>query len=60
MGENEVITDLSDIRLALWEIDIPHPSCPEYVEHHRQIQNMIALVDEKMNKYRGKEVIVNG
>lgn len=60
MGENEVINDLGDIRYALWEVDIPSPTVPEYVEYHEQIQKLIALVDEKMAKYRGKEIIING
>lgn len=72
MGENEVINDLGDIRVALLDIDIPSPLCdidilsptvPEYIEHHKQIQQIqqiIALVDEKMAKYRGKEVTING
>lgn len=59
MGENEVLNDLGDIRYALWEVDIPSPTVPEYVEYHKQIQQLIALVDEKMAKYRGKEVIIN-
>ena len=58
MGENEVLNDLGDIRVALWEVDIPSPTVPEYVEHHSQIQSLIALVDEKMAKYRGKEIII--
>lgn len=60
MGENEILNDLGDIRYALWEVDIPSPTVPEYVEHHQQIQELIALVDKKMAKYRGKEVIING
>lgn len=60
MGENEVLNDLGDIRAALWDIDIPSPTVPEYREHHEQIQHMISLVDEKMAKYRGKEIIING
>lgn len=58
MAENEVIADLGDIRAALWDIDIPSPTVPEYVEHHKQVQELIALVDEKMSKYRDKEVII--
>lgn len=59
MAENEVIGDLGDIRIALWEIDIPHPTTTEYAEHHNQIMRMIALVDEKMDKYRGKVVDIH-
>lgn len=54
-----MIGDLGDIRIALWEIDIPHPTNPEYVEHHNQIMRMIALVDEKMDKYKGKVVDIH-
>lgn len=59
MVENEVLGDLGDIRIALWEIDIPSPTTPEYIEHHNQIMRMIALVDEKMDKYRGKVVDIH-
>lgn len=58
MPENEILGDLGDIRSALWDIDIPSPTVPEYVEHHKQIQEMIAFVDEKMAKYRGKKITV--
>lgn len=58
MTENEILGDLGDIRSALWDIDIPSPTVPEYVEHHQQIQEMIALVDAKMAKYRGKKITV--
>lgn len=59
MPENEVLGDLGDIRSALWDIDIPSPTVLEYRKYHEQIQQMIALVDEKMSKYRGKKVIIN-
>ena len=59
MAENEVLGDLGDIRIALWEIDIPSPTTLEYIEHHNQIMRMIALVDEKMDKYRGKVVDIH-
>lgn len=59
MAENEIIGDLGDIRAALWDIDISSPTVLEYKEYHEQILQMIALVDEKMAKYRGKEVIIN-
>lgn len=59
MVENEVIGDIGDIRVALWEIDIPSPTTPEHIEHHNQIMRMIALVDEKMDKYRGKVVDIH-
>lgn len=37
---------LEAIRHSLWGIDIPHPgNCPEYREHHKQIQDMMEIVD---------------
>ena len=36
---------LRAIKHGLWEIDIPSPTVPEYVEHHEQIKNMMEIVD---------------
>lgn len=55
MSKDEVISDLIDIRHALWEVDIPSPTVPEYIEHHKQIQELIAFVDKKIDKYNWKE-----
>lgn len=49
MVENEVIGDLGDIRVELIDADIS--------EEMKTV--LIALIDEKMEKYRGKEVIIN-
>ena len=37
---------LEEIRFALWEIDIPHPNCPEYIEHHKQVQRVMAIAEK--------------
>lgn len=37
---------LAQIREALWGIDIPSPTVPEYIEHHRDVQEMMKRVDE--------------
>ena len=40
------IDALKAIKHGLWEIDIPSPgNCPEYIEHHKQIQEMMGVVD---------------
>lgn len=44
------IDALVAIKYRLWEIDIPFPRCPEYVEHHEQIKSVMKLVDEWMKK----------
>lgn len=54
MGENEVITDLSDIRLLVFNLSDEHGVTNEAVKQ------LLFCVDSKMDKYRDKEVIVNG
>lgn len=39
------IDALKAIKHGLWEIDIPSPDVPEYIEYHKQIQNMVEIVD---------------
>lgn len=39
------IDALKAIKRGLWEIDIPSPTVPEYVEHHEQITNMMEITD---------------
>ena len=53
----EVAIDaLKAIKYGLWEIDIPHPSnCPEYIEHHQQIQAMMEIVDMWIDKIKDTE-----
>ena len=40
-----VLGILKTIRHELWLIDIPNPSCPEYKEHHNQVQSVMRTVD---------------
>lgn len=51
METQEIYNDFFEIREALWEIDIPSPTVPEYIEHHEQVQGVMRLVEEKMAKY---------
>lgn len=54
MGENEVITDLSDIRLLLCDLSDEHELTDE------EFKKLLFCIDLKMDKYRDKEVTVNG
>ena len=45
-----VIDDLYEIQNAIWEVDIPSPTVPEYVEHHEQMQELMALVGDKIKQ----------
>lgn len=38
---------LDEIWRALWDVDIPSPTVPEYVEHHEQIKQLLELVEKK-------------
>lgn len=37
---------IEEICFALWEIDIPHSTCPEYIEHHKQVQRVMAIAEK--------------
>lgn len=52
MGENEVITDLSDIRLLLCDLSDEHKVVGDAVE------KLFSCIDSKMDKYRNKKVMV--
>lgn len=54
MGENEVIADLSDIRLLLCDLLYENKVTDE------TFKKILFRIDSKMNKCRGKEVIING
>lgn len=47
---SELIEVLQEIREAVWDVDIPSPTVPEYIEHHKQIQSILALIDSKIKE----------
>lgn len=52
---DEIVTDLESIWDKLWEIDIPSPgNCPEYIEHHKQVQGVMKYVSNLSQKYADK------
>jgi hypothetical protein len=51
--QEDFIKILFDIQEAIWEIDIPSPTVPEYVEHHNQMQELLALIDTKIKEIDG-------
>ena len=49
--DRQAVMDAIDkIKYALWEIDIPFPTVPEYIEHHEQVQFVWELVDKKQKE----------
>ena len=51
------IDALRAIKHGLWEIDIPSPTVPEYVEHHEQIKNMMEIVDGWIKRVKEEPTI---
>lgn len=51
---DEIVTDLESIWDKLWEIDIPSPTVPEYIEHHEQVQHVMKYVTKLSCKYANK------
>lgn len=47
-----VIDDLKEIQNAIWEVDIPSPTVPEYREHHEQMQMLMTLVGAKIEAWK--------
>lgn len=43
---NEALRDLRDL---VWGLDVPHPTCPEYVELHEGIQKILGAIDKLLN-----------
>ena len=51
ISRKAAIDALKAIKYGLWEIDIPSPgNSPEYKEHHKQIQDMMGVVDNWIAK----------
>ena len=51
ISRKDAIDALKAIKYGLWEIDIPSPgNSTEYKEHHRQIQDMMGVVDNWIDK----------
>lgn len=49
--KQEAIDALKAIKYGLWEIDIPSPgNCLEYIEHHKQIKDMMEITDGWIKK----------
>lgn len=42
----EVMDMLQRIREKVCVVDIPSPTVPEYVEHHRDCQEIMQLIDD--------------
>ena len=50
ISRKAAIDAIKAIKYGLWEIDIPSPTVPEYVEHHEQIANMMGVCDNWLER----------
>ena len=44
------IKAIHDIKEKVWEIDIPSPTIPEYVEHHEQVKSVLKVIYNWLTK----------
>ena len=49
------IKDMDILRRVVWGYDIPSPTVPEYVEHHKQIQEILKLIDTIIANAKGEK-----
>ena len=54
MSENLIINILRDICNYVLDRDIPSPTCPEYIAHHNDCEEIMDFISEKMDMFRGK------
>lgn len=41
---------LENLRFQIWLRDIPSPTVPEYVEHHKSIQELLHVADSVLSQ----------
>lgn len=49
------IKAIHDIKEKVWEIDIPSPTIPEYVEHHEQVRSVLIVIYNWLTKLEEAE-----
>ena len=50
----EFLKILNEIYDWVWDVDIPSPTCPEYIEHHKDCLEIMAKIKDKINYCYGK------
>lgn len=44
------IEAIKEIRDKIWDVDIPSPTVPEYIEHHQQMIHLMNECDNKLHE----------
>ena len=62
MDKNEVIHRLLNIiteaRDIAWRRDVPHPSCPEYVELHEGMREIMDFIDTSLTQLVAEKALL--
>lgn len=45
ISRQAAIDAIEEIRSCIWDVDIPSPTVPEYIEHHKQMQELMDRCD---------------
>lgn len=45
ISRDDAIDAIEQIRLSIWDVDIPSPTVPEYIEHHEQMRELMDKCD---------------
>lgn len=47
--ENEKLKEtILELRELVYNEDIPHPTIPEYIEHHNSIKKILKFIDDRL------------
>ena len=46
--DEETKTKIIKLRNIVWLEDVPHPTVPEYIEHHDSITKILNYIDKKL------------
>lgn len=47
--------NIRELRDKVWYEDIPHPTIPEYIEHHASIQKILKYIDQMIKEEADNE-----
>ena len=50
ISRQAAIDAIKEIRDKIWDVDIPSPTVPEYIEHHQQMVHLMNECDNKLHE----------
>ena len=55
--KQNAINIVKEIKARIWDVDIPSPTVPEYIEHHEQMKELMDFCDECLERIYKKPVV---